>query len=147
MKKILLALFILISGTATAQDSVIANLQLRARTIKLIAILAKQSDDTTMVKTFLSWNVQFKATNPNDNANVTIASALAVDVGKMYSFLLSLPVGLNEVEDFVGDFKTSIQPFRVANAFLDAICDELEATQVLILNDYKTRGQQFLLLQ
>lgn len=147
MKKILIILLLFISCTAIAQDSVIANLQLRARTIKLIAILAKQSEDTTMVKTFLSWNVQFKTNNPTDNANVTISSARTVDVGRMYNYLLSLPVGLNEVEDFIGDFKTSITPFRVANSLLDNICDELEATQILLLNDYKTKGSQFLLLQ
>lgn len=147
MKKVLLTLFILIPVALMAQDSVITNLQLRARTIKLIATLAKESQDTSFVKTFLAWNVEFKTNNPVDNANVTIASARTVDVANMYNYLLSLPTGLNEIEDFIGDFKTSIASFRATNSLLDGLCDILESNFTLQFNMLKSTGNNFLKLQ
>ncbi len=147
MKK--LFLFILLSPLiGSAQDStVVTNLQLRARTIKLLAATSLRSEDTTLVKTFLAWNVEFKTNNPNDNANVTIASARTIDVARMYEVLLTLPAGITEVEDFLGDFKTSIQSKRATNNYLDRICLGLEFNYSTMLTRMKSEGQALLRLQ
>lgn len=131
-----------------SQDStVVEDLQLRARTIKLLAASALKSDDSTFVKTFLAWNTQFKTNNPNDNANVTIATARTIDIARMYEMLLQLPAGLNEVEDFVGDFRTSIQSKRNSNSYLDRLLDGIEANYVTILTRMKSESEALLKLQ
>ena len=114
MKKILFIL-LLYGGTLSAQET-ITNLQLKAGTIKLLAAMSKSSSDTSMIKVFLAWNVEFKTNSPSDNANVTIDSARITDVAKMYETLLSLPAGLMDVSNFVNDFKTSIQRRRETEA-------------------------------
>lgn len=146
MKQLLL--FILLSPLiGMSQDNIVTNLQLRARTIKLLAASALKSEDTSLVKTFFAWNVQFKTNNPNDNANVTIDSALTTDVARMYELLLLLPAALTEVEDFLGDFKTSIQSKRNTNAYLDLLCDGLESYYTGQLNRLKAEGEAYLKLQ
>lgn len=140
MKK-LLFLFLIIPMFAVAQDStVVENLQLKAGTIKLLVGMALKSQDTSMLKTFLAWNVEFKANSPSDNTNVTIASALTTDVVRMYQSLLQLPAGLTEVQDFLGDFKTSIQPKRNTNSYLDDLCTGLETVYAGVINKMLISG-------
>lgn len=146
MKKIIL-FFLLIPSLSKAQDSTVSNLQLRSRTIKLLASFALETKDTSMLKTFVAWNVEYKSGNPADNANVTIATARTVDVASMYEYLLNLPSGLNEVEDFCGDFKTSIQSLRNTNELLDELCLSIEAAFDSRLNTLKNLGNNILNIQ
>jgi hypothetical protein len=141
--KYIILFILLIPLVGLSQDSTITNLQLRARTIKVLAAFANQSGDTSMVKAFLAWNVEFKTNNPADNANVTIATAKTVDVAKMYGYLLALPAGYHVVEDFVGDFKTSIQSKRNTNPLLDGLCTTLESQMTAAFTALKTAGSQF----
>jgi hypothetical protein len=144
MKKILFIL-LLYDGNIKAQDSLwITNLQLKAGTIKILAGFAIKSEDTTMVRSYQKWRAQFIANNPNDNANVTIDSSRTVNVVAMYSYLLRLPAGLGDIEDFVSDFRTSITSKRNTNSFLDALCDQLEAQYISELTTIKAVGGQIL---
>lgn len=119
----------------------IENLQLKGGTIKIIASQVLGLSDTTITNTFMKWRADYiDGTPPNDNANVTISRSATTAVAFFYSVLLDLPAGLTEVEDFIGDFKTSIQSKRAANSYLDRLCDELELAKTNKMADIKSQG-------
>lgn len=134
MKKLFLAM-LLISGVANAQDStIVLNVQLKAGTIRELAEMAKSQTDDSHFNVFLKWRTSFKATNHSDNANVTTDTIPTVLVAEMYRFLY----GIKGTE--LDDFATSITSKRNTNAYLDRLCDTIEAEDTSKAAFRKTKG-------
>lgn len=120
MKKILLLL--LIGSGAYGQDStIVLNVQLKAGTIRELAEMAKTRNEEAEFNVFLKWRTSFKAVNHSDNANVTTDTIPTVLVAEMYRLLKDI----KGVE--LDDFTTAIASKRNTNAYLDRLCDAIDA--------------------
>jgi hypothetical protein len=141
-----LTLLLLIPLGIKAQDStLITNLQLRGGTIKIVSALMFGTPDTSVTNTFNKWrNDYIDGSPPNDNANVTISISKTTTVSYIYGLLLQIPAGVTEVEDILGDFKTSIAPKRATNTYLDRLCDDQENKFITYLSTLKNIGFKLL---
>lgn len=146
MKKIILFLFLIPLLSKSQDTTFVTNLQLKGGTVKLVtALMYPSTSDTTVTNTFNKWrNDYIDGTPPNDNANVTISITRATTVAYIYSLLLQLPSGYAEVEDFIGEFKTSIISKRSTNTYLDRLCTDQETRFTSGLATFKSNGAQLL---
>jgi hypothetical protein len=144
--KYFLTLLLLIPLGIKAQDStLITNLQLKGGTIKIVSALMFGTPDTSVTNTFNKWrNDYIDGSPPNDNANVTISISKTTTVSYIYGLLLQIPAGVTEVEDVLGDFKTSIAPKRATNTYLDRLCDDQENKFTTDLSTLKNVGFKLL---
>lgn len=128
--KYTLILFLLIPVFLKAQDNtIVTNLQLKGGTVKLIVATLQNNvaSDTSIQNMFQKWKVDYiDGSIPNDNANVTISFSKTANVVLIYSLLLRQPAGMIDTNNFLNDFRTSIQSKRTTNPVLDAECTNLE---------------------
>lgn len=144
--KYIIALLLIIPLRSKSQDTtLITNLQLKGGTIKIITSLMYGSPDTAISNTFQKWRADYiDGSPPNDNANVTISTTKTTTVAYIYSLLLQMTAGFTEVEDVIGDFKTSINSKRNTNTYLDRLCNTLENGFTADLATIKSKGLQLL---
>lgn len=123
----------------------VTNLQMRAKTIQVLAKFMKDSTTNSHFNVFIAWVDEFRDGNaPNENANVTTASLPETAVAAMYDYLLRQPQGLSESED-LDDFQTSIQSHRNTNPTLDELCTALETSYSSGYTFIKDEGRTLLL--
>jgi hypothetical protein len=145
MKYLLIIIFLILIYCYSQDSTLITNLQLKGGTIKIVSALMFGTPDTTITNTFNKWRDDYiDGSPPNDNANVTISITKTTTVAFIYGLLLQIPAGFTEVEDILGDFKTSIASKRAINDYLDRLCDELEGRFTNDLSSLKDTGLRLL---
>lgn len=139
---IILILLIPLSANVYAQsgDSLVTNLQLKAGTIRTIAPVVKHLDTRYSLKTFVKWYNQIKASNPSDNANVTVDSISSVTIATIYEITL-FDV---KYEDVVSDISGALTSKRATNTLLDALCTAAEARKTAYKLAPKNEGTELL---
>lgn len=139
---IIIILLIPLSANVSAQsgDSLVTNLQLKAGTIRTIAPVVKHLDTRYSLKTFVKWYNQIKASNPSDNANVTVDSISSVTIATIYEITL-FDV---KYEDVVSDISGALTSKRATNTLLDALCTAAEARKTAYKLAPKNEGTELL---
>lgn len=125
---------------AQSGDSLVTNLQLKAGTIRTIAPVAKTIDTRYSLKTFVKWYSQIKASNPSDNANVTVDSISSVMIATIYEITL-FDV---KYEDVVSDISGALISKRATNTLLDALCTAAESRKTAYKAAPKNEGTELL---
>jgi hypothetical protein len=130
---------LLMSVSSAAQDStIVLNVQLKAGTIRELAEMTKSRTDDAHFNVYLKWRTSFKATNHSDNANVTTDTIPTVLVADMYRLLKDIK------GSDLDDFSTAINPKRNTNAYLDRLCDAIDAEFLSRDSLRKSRGNRSL---
>ena len=120
MKKVLLALLVLFSLTATAQDTTkVRNLQLPARLVYYLMPQMAQPANDSLFQVLIDLRPKLRIANPpTGQALVTIDSIPTVELANLYNFALNTPsyskIGTNMQGQLVNA--------RAANSYLDALC-------------------------
>ncbi len=118
----------------------VSNLQLKAKTIKALAIPAKSFTVGTFFDAYLKWFTHFKANIPNDNANVTIDTIPTIMVAALYDIAL-FDVRYSTI---VADLQTSLISKRSSDSELDTLCTASEAKLAQMIADNILEGNKIL---
>lgn len=137
---ILMTTSVIFAIQAQSGDSLVTNLQLKAGTIRTIAPVVKHLDTRYSLKTFVKWYNQIKASNPSDNANVTVDSISSVTIATIYEITL-FDV---KYEDVVSDISGALTSKRATNTLLDALCTAAEARKTAYKLAPKNEGTELL---
>lgn len=108
---------------AQSGDSLVTNLQLKAGTIRTIAPVAQKMNIDYSLKAFTKWYANLKASNPSNNANVTIDSIPTLMIATLYEIVLFDVKYANVLQDI----ETAVNSKRNSNELLDALCTEAES--------------------
>lgn len=144
IKKLIILFALSVPFVSKSQDStIVTNLSMKAGTIRLI--VGTITINESSARPFIKWSDTFIYNPPaNDNANVLIDTIETTFIAQCYQALLSMSAGNTEVDDFIGDFKTSIQSKRNQNTYLDSLCDALELSFINSFEAIKQRGNKML---
>lgn len=139
--KYILILLILFSSKCYAQDNtIVLNLQLKAKTIKALAIPARSFTPGNFFNAYIKWYTHFKANLPNDNANVSIDTIPTTMIAALYNMAL-FDV---KYQPIVADLVTSLTSKRNTNSLLDSLCTASEAKLTALQLQPITDGNKIL---
>ena len=120
MKRVLLALLVLVSLTTQAQDTTkVRNLQLTARLVYYLMPQMAQPANDSLFQVLIDLRPKLRIANPPVGQTlVTIDSIPTVELANLYNFALNTPsyskIGTNMQGQLVNA--------RAANSYLDALC-------------------------
>jgi hypothetical protein len=145
MKSVLFALALMVSISATAQDSTkVKNLPIMVRQLEYIASQLVNIENDSLFQVFLDMRPKFAGKNPpKDSALVIIDSIPTFELANIYNYCLSNSDGMG----YAGQFKKTIADARAANSYLNRLCTDYElfwnerARQIRIANRKLLRGK------
>jgi hypothetical protein len=118
----------------------VLNLQLKAKTIKALAIPSRSFTQGTFFDAYIKWFTHFKTNLPNDNANVNIDSIPMIMVAALYDITL-FDIKYKTILD---DFQTSLISKRNIDSVLDDLCSASEDKLTQMIADNILEGNKLL---
>jgi hypothetical protein len=118
----------------------VLNLQLKAKTIKALAVPSRSFTQGTFFDAYIKWFTHFKANLPNDNANVSIDSIPTIMIAALYDIAL-FDVKYSTILD---DLQTSLISKRGIDSELDGLCTASEAKLQQMIDDNILEGNKIL---
>lgn len=124
MKKVFFLLSLIVSISATAQDSTkIKNLPIMVRQLEYVTSQLMNVENDSLFQVYIDLRPKFRISNPpTGNTLVTIDSIPTVELANLYNYTLSNNDGLG----YGSQFKTTISAARVANSYLNRLCTAYE---------------------
>lgn len=140
MKKILIALSILVSVNSFSQE--IVTLSIKARLVQTLAPFVRGNDDTAFINLYDRWKKKYEVANPpNNTTQVSVDSVSIRVIAACYSKVCSWPQGASSVGD---DFKADVAALRAGNATLDGLLDAIDQAFSAELAEQRLKGRRLL---
>lgn len=129
MKKLLIALFIIASFIAKAQDTtVVNNFTMQAQIVVNMMPYLCQPDDSSKMNLYLKYNTSLNTLGNSITATtpITVNQISVINIVQMYLKIAGTPAGFT----LLTPFQTGLNSYRSANTNLDRQCTSLEVNYV-----------------
>lgn len=142
MKKILFIILVTCSMFASAQDTTIATLSIKARLVQTLAPFVKFNNDTAYVNLLNRWIEKFHVANPPSGVTLVVTDSIAVTViADCYRKCYSFPQGALAVGS---DFAADVAAIRAGNNYLDRLLDAIDTEFAEKIANARTFGRTIL---